>query len=196
MKQFKHFTVNSNEKIYMIVHRHWLNIFKQYIPIILLIIFTTIGLAIILSLTTDSKTAINVNSYNNSFLYLVGIVLYLIAWVYGFIIWVDYHLDIWIVTSARIVNIEQKGFFSRTISELEYTDIQDVTSDIHGVVHTAFNYGDVKIQTSGTHGRFTFRNIPKPEKMKTLVMHLHRQALAKGTHPSYVEKEKEIQKNN
>ena len=196
MKQFKHFTANSNEKIYMIVHRHWFNIFKQYIPILLLTIFTTIGIATLLVLTTDSKTAINTSSFDDSILYLVGVVLYLVSWVYGFIIWVDYHLDIWIVTSSRIVNIEQKGFFSRTISELEYTHIQDVTSDIHGIIRTALNYGDVNIQTAGTHGRFTFRNIPKPEKMKTLVMHLHRQALAKKAHPSYIEKEKEIQKNN
>ncbi len=196
MKQFKHFTASSNEKIYMIVYRHWFNIFKQYIPILLFIIFVTIGIATLLALTTDSKTVINTSGFYNSGLYLLGIVLYLVAWVYGFIIWVDYHLDIWIVTSSRIVNIEQKGFFSRTVSELEYMHIQDVTSDIHGIVHTALNYGDVNIQTAGTHGRFTFRNIPKPEKMKTLVMHLHRQALAKKAHPSYIKKEKEIQKNN
>jgi len=196
MKKFKHFTANSDEKIYMIVHRHWYNILRQYIPILLLISFTTIAIATLLALTTDSKTAINDNGFNDAMLYLVAVVLYLISWIYGFIIWVDYHLDIWIITSSRIVNIEQKGFFSRTISELEYTHIQDVTSDINGVIHTALNYGDVNIQTAGTHGRFTFRNIPKPEKMKTLVMHLHRQALAKNTHPDYTRKEKEIQKNN
>ncbi len=196
MKQFKHFTANSNEKIYMIVHRHWFNIFRQYIPIILLLTFTTIVIIILLVLTTNEESAINNSSFNNSILYLIGIAVYLIAWIYGFFIWVDYHLDIWIVTSSRIVNIEQKGFFSRTVSELDYSHIQDVTSNIEGILHTALNYGDVNIQTAGTHGHFIFRNIPKPEKMKTLVMHLHRQALTKKTHPTYTQKEKEIQKND
>ena len=196
MKQFKHFTANSNEKIYMIVHRHWFNIFRQYIPIIALVVFSTLTISVLLVLTNDSEFANNYNSLNSFILYLVGIVVYMIAWIVGFFIWVDYHLDIWIVTSSRIVNIEQKGFFSRSISELDYSHIQDVTSNIEGILHTTLNYGDVNIQTAGTHGHFTFRNIPKPEKMKTLVMHLHRQALSKKTHPTYTQKEKEIQKNN
>ena len=76
--------------------------------------------------------------------------------------------DIWRNFDDVALNIEQKGLFSRTISELDYTHVQDVTSEVHGPIHTLLNYGDVHVQTAGTHGKFTFRNIPRPEKIKTL----------------------------
>ena len=61
---------------------------------------------------------------------------YLAIWVFFLSSFVDYYLDIWIVTNDRIINIEQLGLFARSISELDLYQIQDVTSEIKGIFPT------------------------------------------------------------
>lgn len=73
---------------------------------------------------------------------------------------IDYYLDVWVVTNERLLNIEQKGFFSRVIAEIRYYRVQDVASEVKGIISTLFNYGDVTVQTAGTQPRFTMKQVP------------------------------------
>ncbi|MBU0614098.1 hypothetical protein KJ766_02305 [Patescibacteria group bacterium] len=84
----------------------------------------------------------------------------------------DYYLDTWIVTNSRIINIEQMGLFSRAISELRLHQIQDVTSEMHGVLQTFFTYGNVFIQTAAAKERFNFKTIDDPEIVKEKIIRL------------------------
>ena len=54
---------------------------------------------------------------------LAGGAYLLVVWLFLLSSFVDYYLDAWIVTDWRILNIEQKGLFSRVISELELIKI-------------------------------------------------------------------------
>lgn len=85
---------------------------------------------------------------------------------------VTYYLDMWIVTTERIISIEQERLFHRTTSETHLAVIQDATAEIHGFLHTMLNYGDVYIQTAGEKERFSFHNIPHPEKVKQMILQL------------------------
>ena len=69
-------------------------------------------------------------------------------------------------------DIEQKGFFSRVISEHKIFRIQDVTSEVHGVFPTILRYGQVFVQTAGTKQRFNFRQIPNPNKIRDMIIKL------------------------
>lgn len=93
-------------------------------------------------------------------------------WILFFILWIDYYFDVWIVTNKRIVNINQKGLFVRNVSELELENIQDITTEVKGVIPTFLNYGDVFIQTAAEKERFVFQNVPDPYKVKDLIMNL------------------------
>ncbi len=84
----------------------------------------------------------------------------------------DYYLDTWIVTTERIVNIEQRGLFSRVIATLHLNQVQDVTSETHGFLATILSYGDVHIQTAGTKERFMFKRINDPDDVKFQIMRL------------------------
>jgi uncharacterized membrane protein YdbT with pleckstrin-like domain len=97
---------------------------------------------------------------------------FIFTWITFFIIWIDYYFDVWIVTNQRIVNIEQKGMFSRVVSELELEKIQDVTTDVRGVIPTFLNYGDLMVQTAAERERFRFRKVPDPYAVKDLIMKL------------------------
>jgi len=93
-------------------------------------------------------------------------------WVFFFTQFVDYYLDAWVITNDRIVNVEQQGLFARTISELDLYKIQDVTSEVKGVIPTLFNYGDVYVQTAGTQERFVFEQVPNPHEIRKRIMDL------------------------
>lgn len=75
----------------------------------------------------------------------------------------DFYLDVWVVTNERILAIEQKGLFSRVIAEQKLFRVQDVTSEVHGFFSTILKYGNLYIQTAGQAQRFVFKDIPRPE---------------------------------
>jgi uncharacterized membrane protein YdbT with pleckstrin-like domain len=107
---------------------------------------------------------------------------YLFVWLFFFFSFIDYYLDVWIITSERIIAIEQKGFFSRTIAEQRLYRIQDVTSDLKGILPTILNYGQVHVQTAGEVERFVFSQVPDPEGIRSVIIKLaeHSRSLHKN----------------
>jgi len=96
----------------------------------------------------------------------------LFIWLFGFFTFIDYYLDIWIITNKRIIDVRQEGFFSRTVSELKIAKIQDVTSELKGFFQFIFRYGDVHVQTAAEKQRFNFMQIPKPEQVRDIIIKL------------------------
>lgn len=161
--------ITEKEEIIRIIHRHWFNIFQQFLIIIVVAILLFSGLFIFPRLFP---------AFQEPELYPLFIFLEttfaLLVWIYAFLIWVDYFFDVWIITSERVVNIEQKGLFMRGVSELKYSKIQDVTSEVEGFFPTVLNYGDVHVQTAGEEARFIFRQIPDPYGIKNIIMELQK----------------------
>jgi hypothetical protein len=91
---------------------------------------------------------------------------------FSFANFIDYYLDVWIVTNERVINIEQKGLFSREVSEKELHKMQDITSDVDGFWATMLNYGDVYIQTAGEKERFVFKHIPFADEVARRISNL------------------------
>lgn len=97
---------------------------------------------------------------------------YLFVYIFFFTNFIDYYLDIWIVTNDRIIDIEQFGLFSRTISELDLFRIQDVTTDVHGVLPTFFEYGDVTVKTASSNVGLIFRQVARPDTIRHELLRL------------------------
>lgn len=85
---------------------------------------------------------------------------------------VDFFLDIWIVTNERILDIEQKGLFARVINEARLYRVQNVRIKIEGIAPTLFHFGDLIIETAGETGRLVFDNIPDPNTVARRIMEL------------------------
>jgi uncharacterized membrane protein YdbT with pleckstrin-like domain len=158
------------ETILMLLRRHWFNVFVQFIPILLLA-----GALLASIFYSSSILAILNNPVFQDFFYFLQSLLAMYLCVFSFLIWVDFYLDTWIITDKRIINIEQKGLFSRVNSELALDKIQDVTTDVTGLFPTLLNYGDVFVQTAAEKERFIFRKVPNPNKIKDLLMKLEKE---------------------
>lgn len=157
--------IGESEEILRVVHRNWFYIFEQF-----LLIFLMFGaLALSLVFLPRMFPLIKMGALHELFLFTESLFL-LGIWVFGFLIWIDYYFDIWIITSQRIINIEQQGMFSRRVSELNYAKIQDVSTEVQGFIPTVINFGDVEVQTAGEEGNFVFRTVSDPYAIKNLIM--------------------------
>lgn len=97
---------------------------------------------------------------------------YLCIWMFLFTQFVNYYLDVVIVTDRRIVEAVQDGLFSRSVSELDLARVQDVTSEVRGFVATMFNYGKVTVQTAGEVEHFAFEKIYNPHGVRERILEL------------------------
>ncbi len=168
--------IKEKERIMKIIHRHWFDIFKQFI----LIVFMSLILIGSLSSFPYFFSVLQEQSYYNIFIFFENIFAIFI-WIFIFFVWIDYYFDIWIITSEKIINVEQKGLFIRSLSELKFERIQDVTVEVTGIIPTMLNYGDVYIQTAGEKERFVFRRIPDPYAIKDMIMALQKEQIKEET---------------
>ncbi len=94
---------------------------------------------------------------------------YLFVSVFLYTAFMDYFLDVWILTNNRIISIEQKGLFSRFIAEHDLDVVQDVSVEMQGILPTFLKYGDIHIQTAGATQYFIFKEIPYPFDVSSTV---------------------------
>lgn len=158
---------HENENIILFLRRHWF----VFLMRILLVVAAVISLIFVYFLFSAINNNFAESEYRNLLLFGESLAT-LFVWNFFFILWLDYYLDAWIVTNERIINIEQRGFFNRDISELKLTKIQDVTSEIIGIVPTLLDYGNIYVQTAGEKERFTFNQIPNPNYVKNVIVEL------------------------
>ncbi len=147
------------EQVLLFYRRHWVGVAK----IILLALFF-----IFIPVFFYIYFARNFDYFHNEVFYgiyvLVNSAFILFVILFTFSNFIDYYLDVWIVTNMRVINIEQLGLFARELSEKDLGRMQDVRSDTRGFWATLLNYGNVVIQTAGEEQNFVFRQIPDPEE--------------------------------
>lgn len=164
-----------DEKIVRVVRRHGIILVKKALfSFLLFLLPLPLGLMI-----ADDLPVILASANGQALINLLLSAYYLFTWLFFFFSFIDYYLDIWIVTDERIIDVQQIGFFSRVIAEQRLYRIQDVTSEIHGLLPTFFRYGQVFIQTAGTVQRFNFFQVPDPEGLRDLVIKLSEQSKEK-----------------
>ncbi len=163
-------TQRPNERVILLLRRHWTVLARDISQLIMSLLLPPIVIILLMNFTPISLapgTATYVLVVQGLSLY------YLFSFLAYFHDFVDYHLDIWVVTDQRIVSIEQEGLFHRTVSELNIVKVQDVTSEIKGKVQTFLDYGQVHIQTAGEQERFLFEQVPHPSEVAKVILQVH-----------------------
>lgn len=168
----------KEEKVFLLIRKHWFN-YVVFFFVASLTLLPVIGLAIYLNLSSiaisTDTTIILIVLISAYLLLLMGVELF------GF---VDYYLDVYIVTDRRLVDISQKGFFRREISELHLRQVQDVSAHVQGVFETILHFGDVFIQTAGERENFIFQSIPHPYTVAKQIVDLHEKQISRRTSAS------------
>ena len=155
-------TLEKDEKILLIIRKHWFVFLADIISMILV-------LFIPLLITVGIKFAQDYIDISGNIIALISTataLLLLYVWLTIFVIWTDYYLDILIVTNKQVIDVEQKGLFSRELSSFRLDKIQDVTSEVNGIIQTFLKFGTLHIQTAGEDREFIVRGVPKPYDLR------------------------------
>ena len=88
-----------------------------------------------------------------------GLALGLILFFYHWMMW---YFTVYLVTTQRIRQITQRGFFGKDVVELRLSKIQNISYNIPGFSGEIFGYGTIVIQTFV--GDLVIRNVEHPDK--------------------------------
>lgn len=157
--------LQEGENIDIKARKHWFSLFRDSVGIFIVYLLPFIGWGFL-----NNQTGAPALVVDSSLLIFLSSAWTLVMWAKFFGVWTDYYLDIWIVTDRRIVNIDQKGLFSREVSTLRIERIQDVTFEMNGVVETVLGFGDVHVQTAGETREFVIKGIANPENIKRKIL--------------------------
>ena len=157
---------NLQEKNVLIFRRHPITLLPLLFITVLLM---AIPPAAYVFLKTFQPDFFGNDGYKTIFIVLAAI-FFLSGWLFLFQSFIDYWLDALIITEKRILDIDQKGLFNRTVSELRLYRTQDVTADVKGLIRTLFDYGDVYVQTAGEAERFHMEDMPHPNRVAKMIL--------------------------
>ncbi|MDD5438471.1 MAG: PH domain-containing protein [Patescibacteria group bacterium] len=184
-----------DEKIIGLYRRHPITILGL---IIVFCIFIILPLAAYLSLKIFGQTYFQ-NQQLMALFVMGGGLFFLFVVMFLYQHFIDYWLDMWIVTDQRIINIEQNGLFSRTTSELRLYRVQDVTAKVDGFVRSMLDFGMVYVQTAGEKEYFTFEDVSHPNQISKKILELaeldrkeHLEEAMEAAAETTVEKEDEL----
>lgn len=147
--------VKDDEQVLRVVRNYWL----VYLPQLVLG-FLLIAAALFLMLPLLS-------------LGLAGLVIMLAAILigayYGTRTLVIWYWNVFIITNLRIVDVNQFGFFRRTVAEVSYDKVQDITYSIDGFWHAVFNFGVVHLETAGGGAALELPDVHDPKEVNHLL---------------------------
>ncbi|MCX7778930.1 MAG: PH domain-containing protein [Patescibacteria group bacterium] len=165
--------LDLDEKVIFFLRRHWFIFFKKILNSLLLgsLPFLTY---FVLKIYFPHLLA---DKIVYPLLVLVASLYLLFTWISLFHAWIDYYFDLWVVTNKQIIDVEQAGLFSRTLSKQPLIRVQDIMAESKGFFPTLFRFGNVYIQTAGAKERFIFRDIKNPYEVSQKINKLVRESL-------------------
>ena len=156
--------LRDNEKIIKVVHKHWFVMARTALVCIFLVAIPPTVLTFLPFFTKDIDHSLLDPIIN------FGLSIYImILLLFALLAWMDYYLDLWIITSERLIDIEQRGLFNRGVSEVPLANIEDVTIEVHGIIETFLKFGTLKIQTAGKR-EFSIAAIPHLYEVKDAIL--------------------------
>ena len=165
----KEFELEPGEHVVKEVRKHWFLFLGELLPYA---IFMVIPFALPKLLVLAPPLAKYVDFFDyHTVLGRAGLgVWLLVVWTSAWGAFTRYFLNAWVLTNQRIATIKQRRFFFREVSSLLLPRVQDVTTNVTGVVSSLLGLGDIKVQSAGADVEFTMRGIPHPEHMRDLIL--------------------------
>lgn len=99
------------------------------------------------------------DNVNNIWVALAGLFVGLFLFFYH---WIGWYFSVFIVTTHRLRQITQKGFFNRSVIDLGLSKIQNISYNIPGFSASVFGFGTMVVQTYV--GDLYLDKIDHPEK--------------------------------
>lgn len=169
-------TLHPDEEILLTRRRHWLPLLFQLFS---LGVTTLVPLTLLLGTEfMPYAMQLQIAGYRLFLLFLFAAWLS-VLWMGMAITWTNHELDVLVVTTKRVIDVEQKGLFARDLAELRMENIQDIRVEVNGFIRSLLNYGDLSIQTAGEHAEFAVRNFHDPNGIREAIAEAHDRLIAR-----------------
>ena len=112
--------------------------------------------------------------------------------VLGFLImfpyWMSWHFSVFIMTNQRFIQVVQKSFFNRSVSDINLNQIQSMNYKIAGIEETLFSFGTIVLQTY--IGEIELHDIHHPDKtLRTMQDIMRKEDIVPIAHASQIDQE-------
>jgi uncharacterized membrane protein YdbT with pleckstrin-like domain len=166
--------LEPGEEVLTVVRRSLVGLIGIYL-VAIVAVAAIIGLVIAISPDAFESSGSNFSSSLSAVIFISVIFLALIIFTVTYV----YRQSRLLVTNKSLVQIMQKTLFSRKVSRLSMSNVEDVNEEQRGFWSSFFNYGTLTIQTAGTEDNFIFTLCPNPAKLADRIIEA-RQAYAKS----------------
>lgn len=175
--------LRSWEKVDIVIRRHWIAFVFLAVYALGWVVLSCIVLGVL-------------GWIASSVLILSAFWMYYLLFLY--VSWINYELDVFILTNNRIVCVEQKTFLNRTVWETTLDKVQEVSIETKWLLANLFNFGTLKIMTSGSTPSFDMPFSPDPMRSSRYINNLvdrYRDSLyGWGTKEQKMQKLSEVEK--
>lgn len=158
--------MRTGERRMSVSHKHWIVFLQEALPGIISLLLPFLAAAISVSVgAIDGSVFLSPLWVIFSSLWFLGSVMWLAT------TWTNYVLDILIVTSQRVIYVEQRTLFFRDIVTLHLEKEQNVSIEVRGVLATLFDFGTLRVETAGAMTELSlFENLPHPQRIKDQIL--------------------------
>lgn len=168
------FTIEPGERVMKSVRKHWFVLFVEILPFALLA-YLPLLIPSVLAFAGQANPAaltplLSAISIENAWVRFMLGLWWLMMWIAAFNSFTSYYLNEWIITTHRIIEITQRGFFNREVSSVLLRHVQDATSEVTGLFGTLLDYGTLTVQSAGADNYFHMHGIDHPRALRDLVM--------------------------
>ena len=87
-----------------------------------------------------------------------------------FYYWIGWRFSYFAITNHRVLQVSQKGFYKRSVSEISLDKIQNVNYSVDGLQQHLLHFGTVTIQTYA--GELVFSKIQHPQSFHEKLTHM------------------------
>ncbi len=92
---------------------------------------------------------------------------------YAFHVFLIWSINVYLVTSKRLLHIAHTGLFKKLVSETPLDRILNVSFRTSGITSTLFRYGDVLVQIVGLDHPLVLKAVPNPSQVKDFIWKIH-----------------------
>jgi uncharacterized membrane protein YdbT with pleckstrin-like domain len=162
------YTLDPGEKVLRTIHRS----FFSFVPALAMSIFLAAFAIVFTYLDARYPASIPFPPIVVFPIVAIVAVLSVIIFLIG---WYVFRRNILVFTNLHLIEVEQYGLFNRSVSQVSFTRVQDVTGTRTGFFATIFNYGDVEVQSAGEEQQFIFHYAHDPEAVANAALLTHEQ---------------------
>ena len=152
------FDLQKNESVLLFARRH------PAFLVIQLVKQAAFALIPIAALLTIFALTAGLDGRKGQVAGLISLVWFVFWAVRAYFAWYRYNHDIWVVSNQRVVDSIKKNWFHHAMASADLDDVEDISIRKAGIFATAFNFGDLLLQTAGERPNFVLSGIPDPSR--------------------------------